>query len=97
MCIRDRYYYEGEPNYKDYTSLQETTDQADGLRAMLLQRNRVAVNEVNSCLLYTSCYGMCGVVGPRRGKKVGEQNVLESTAIEHDSCVCEAKRSLRCV
>ena len=40
------------------------------------------------------CYGMCGVVGPRRGKKVGEQNVLESTAIEHDSCVCEAKRSL---
>ena len=35
-----------------------------------------------------------GVVGPRRGKKVGEQNVLESTAIEHDSCVCEAKRSL---
>ena len=40
------------------------------------------------------CYGMGGVVGPRRGKKVGEQNVLESTAIEHDSCVCEAKRSL---
>ena len=30
------YYYEGEPNYK-----------ADGLRAMLLQRIRVAVNEVN--------------------------------------------------
>ena len=41
------YYYEGEPNYKDYTSLKETTYQADGLRAMLLQRNRVAVNEVN--------------------------------------------------
>ena len=36
------YYYEGEPNYKDYTSLKETTYQADGLRAMLLQRNRVA-------------------------------------------------------
>ncbi len=36
----------------------------------------------------------CGVVGPRRGKKVGEKNVLESTAIEHDSCVFEAKRSL---
>ena len=34
-------------NYKDYTSLKETTYQADGLRAMLLQRNRVAVNEVN--------------------------------------------------
>ncbi len=26
--------------------------------------------------------------------KVGEQNVLESTAIEHDSCVCEANPSL---
>jgi hypothetical protein len=37
---------------------------------------------------------MGGVVGLRRGKKVGEQNVLESTAIEHDSCVCEGKRSL---
>ncbi|WP_294608612.1 biopolymer transporter ExbD [uncultured Bacteroides sp.] len=41
------YYYEGEPNYKDYTSLKETTYQPDGLRAMLLQRNRAAVNEVN--------------------------------------------------
>ena len=45
------YYYEGEPNYKDYTSLKETTYHADGLRAMLLQRNRVAVNEVNSLKL----------------------------------------------
>ena len=26
--------------------------------------------------------------------KVGERNVLESTAIEHDSCVCEANLSL---
>ena len=41
------YYYEGEPNYKDYTSLKETTFQPDGLRTMLLQRNRAAVNEVN--------------------------------------------------
>ena len=41
------YYYEGEPNYKDYTSLKETTYDPDGLRAMLLQRNRAAVNEVN--------------------------------------------------
>ena len=41
------YYYDGEPNYKDYTSLKETSYQADGLRAMLLQRNRTAVNEVN--------------------------------------------------
>ena len=37
MCIRD-----------SYTSLKETTYQADGLRAMLLQRNRVAVNEAVS-------------------------------------------------
>ncbi len=41
------YYYEGEPNYKDYTSLQETTYKPDGLRDMLLKRNRTAVNEVN--------------------------------------------------
>lgn len=41
------YYYDGEPNYKDYTSLKETSYQADVLRAMLLQRNRTAVNEVN--------------------------------------------------
>ena len=40
------YYYDGEPNYKDYSSLKETTYKADGLRAMLLQRNRAAVNEV---------------------------------------------------
>ena len=37
----------GNLTTKDYTSLKETTYQADGLRAMLLQRNRVAVNEVN--------------------------------------------------
>lgn len=41
------YYYDGEPNYKDYTSLKEMTYQPDGLRAMLLNRNRAAVNEVN--------------------------------------------------
>ena len=41
------YYYDGQPNYEDYTSLKETTYAADGLRAMLLQRNAVAVNEVN--------------------------------------------------
>ncbi len=42
------YYYEGEPNYKDYTSLKETTYGKDGLRAMLLRRNAVAVNAVNA-------------------------------------------------
>lgn len=41
------YYYDGEPNYKDYASLKETTYRPDGLRAMLLNRNRAAVNEVN--------------------------------------------------
>lgn len=41
------YYYEGEPDYKDYASLKETSYQADGLRALLLRRNRAAVDEVN--------------------------------------------------
>lgn len=41
------FYYEGEPNYKDYTSLQETSYKPDGLRAFLLKRNRKAVQEVN--------------------------------------------------
>ena len=41
------YYYEGEPNYKDYNSLKETSYAADGLRAMLLRRNAAAVREVN--------------------------------------------------
>ena len=41
------YYYEGEPNYKDYSSLKETTYKPDGLRDMLLKRNRAAVKEVN--------------------------------------------------
>ena len=42
------YYYEGEPNYQDYTSLKETTYEADGLRAVLMQKNAVAVNKVNA-------------------------------------------------
>ena len=33
------FYYTGEPNYEDYTSLKETTYEADGLRAMLMGRN----------------------------------------------------------
>lgn len=40
------YYYEGEPNYRDYTSLKESSYGADGLRAMLLNRNRAAVMQV---------------------------------------------------
>lgn len=41
------YYYEGEPNYKDYASLKEVTYNPDGLRDMLLKRNSAAVREVN--------------------------------------------------
>ena len=40
-------YYEGEPNYKDYSSLKETTYKPDGLRAVLLKKNAAAVREVN--------------------------------------------------
>ncbi|GAE85510.1 ExbD/TolR family protein [Bacteroides reticulotermitis] len=42
------YYYEGEPNYTDYTSLKETTYGADGLRNILLRKNAAAVNEVRA-------------------------------------------------
>ena len=41
------YYYEGEPNYKDFSSLHQTTYDADGLRSVLLKKNAVAVNKVN--------------------------------------------------
>ena len=41
------FYYDGQPNYEDYTSLKQTSYNADGLRAMLLKRNAAAVNEVN--------------------------------------------------
>lgn len=41
------YYYEGEPDYSEYASLKETTYRPDGLRALLLQRNRAVVGEVN--------------------------------------------------
>jgi biopolymer transport protein ExbD len=42
------YYYEGEPNYKDYTSLKESSYDADGLRATLLTRNSDAVRQVKA-------------------------------------------------
>ena len=41
------YYYEGEPNYQDYTSLKETDYSAGGLRAFLLTKNADAVRQVN--------------------------------------------------
>lgn len=40
------YYYEGEPNYKDYNSLKETTYNSDGLRKLLLSKNSAAVKKV---------------------------------------------------
>ncbi|SHG09056.1 ExbD/TolR family protein [Dysgonomonas macrotermitis] len=42
------YYYMGEPNYSDYTSLKETTYGAGGLRDILLERNRDAVAEMRT-------------------------------------------------
>jgi biopolymer transport protein ExbD len=41
------FYYEGQPNYKDYTSLKQTSYKADGLRAYLLKRNVNVVNKIN--------------------------------------------------
>lgn len=40
------YYYEGEPNYEDYTTLKETTYSPDGLRSFLLERNADIVSEL---------------------------------------------------
>ena len=40
------YYYFGQPDYKDYTSLNETTYAPDGLRALLFGRNQAVVQKV---------------------------------------------------
>jgi len=40
------YYYLGEPNYQDYTTLIETDYSADGLRALLMNRNKKVVEEM---------------------------------------------------
>lgn len=40
------YYYFGQPNYKDYSSLKETTYAPDGLRALLLGRNQLVVQKM---------------------------------------------------
>lgn len=42
------FYYEGEPDYKDYSSLKRTNYDAKGLRSVLLQKNAVAVNKVRA-------------------------------------------------
>lgn len=41
------FYYEGLPNYKDYTSLKQTSYKAEGLRAYLLKRNVNVVSKIN--------------------------------------------------
>lgn len=40
------FYYLGMPNYEDYSSLIETSYQPDGLRAMLLNRNKDLVAQI---------------------------------------------------
>ncbi len=41
------YYYLGEPDYKDYASLKQTDYSAEGMRAMLLDRNKKVVARMN--------------------------------------------------
>ncbi|MDD4994316.1 MAG: biopolymer transporter ExbD [Paludibacter sp.] len=42
------YYYQGKPDFKDYTKLKRTSYNATtGLRAFLLDRNRLAVAKIN--------------------------------------------------
>lgn len=41
------YYYEGQPNYEDPSSLKETSYSADGIRKELLKKNFEAVQKVN--------------------------------------------------
>ena len=40
------FYFSGEPDYKDYNSLKQTSYKADGIRAMLLKKNAKAVSEI---------------------------------------------------
>ena len=40
------FYYFGQPDFKDYTSLKETTYQVDGLRAGLLGRNQLVTQKI---------------------------------------------------
>ena len=40
------YYYEGEPNYEDYTSLKESDYTANGIEKVLLAKNATAVKQV---------------------------------------------------
>jgi hypothetical protein len=42
------FYFNGEPNYKDYNSLKLTSYKSDGLRAILLKKNAKAVAEIDA-------------------------------------------------
>lgn len=41
------FYYAGEPNYEDYNSLKEVSFKADGLRAVLTERNYDVIQKIN--------------------------------------------------
>ncbi len=41
------FYYAGEPNYEDYNSLKEVSFNADGLRAVLTERNYDVIQKIN--------------------------------------------------
>ena len=41
------FYYQGQPDYKNFNSLILTSYKADGIRAFLLKRNTNAVNKIN--------------------------------------------------
>ena len=45
------FYYEGQPNYKDYKTLKVTSYKPDGLRGFLLKRNVEAVAKINDLKL----------------------------------------------
>lgn len=40
------YYYFGKPDYEDYTSLKETNYSPDGIRSILLERNKAAADKM---------------------------------------------------
>jgi len=42
------YYYTGQPDYKNFNSLQLSSYKADGIRSLLLKRNSEAVSKINA-------------------------------------------------
>lgn len=45
------YYYQGMPNYEDYTTLKESDYSAEGLRAVLLKNNKAAIEKMRELKL----------------------------------------------